>query len=169
MCDLFCTMLDLDSFYRKTDEICKIHNKALLVEVLFARQLLGIYQPISQDEEKLILDGWQGFLEKFPFPCYGHRFGWFRYLVLSERVEKDADLLIQVALKEVFKEGKEELYPHLWRVAFTSINESQDCSLQRKITDFLYITDNAIRYHYPSERLFQIHIDEQRATPFSLG
>ncbi len=168
MYDLFCTMLDLDGFYRKTEEICTIHNKALLVEVLFARQLLGVYQHISE-EEKLILDGWQGFLEKFPFPCYGHRFGWFRYLVLSERVEKDADLRIQVALQEVFKEWKEELYPHLWRVAFTSIKESQDRSLQRKITDFLYVTDNAIRYHYPSERLFLIDIDERHAAPISLS
>ena len=52
--------------------------------------------------------------------------------------------------KQVFKVSEQALYPHLWRIAFTNIKASKNLDL-RMIGDFYEITDDAIRYYYPSD------------------
>jgi hypothetical protein len=72
------------------------------------------------------------------------------------------------AFKQVFKVWEQELYPHLWRIAFTNLKDTKNPSL-RMIGDFYEITEDAIRYYYPSERFFRIDADEHYAIPISLS
>ena len=160
-----CYVLDAEDFLRKLDDSLRINKNVILSRFFFTRQNWR-NENLSEDEEgKLILDRWQHFLEEFSLPCYYYRSDWVSYLVLLEN--NDTEQIVP-ALKQVFKVWEQELYPHLWRIAFTNLKDSKNWDL-RIIGDFYDISDDAIRYYYPSERFFRVDADERYAIPISLS
>jgi hypothetical protein len=159
-----CYVLAHEDFFRKLDDSLIINENALLSMIFFTRESRRNEKFSKDEEEKLILEGWQHFLEEFPLPCYYYRSDWVSYLVL---LKNDTEQIFP-AFKQVFKVWEQELYPHLWRIAFTNLKDSKNREL-RMIGDFYDITDDAIRYYYPSEKFFRIDPDERYAIPISLS
>jgi len=159
-----CYVLDAEDFFRKLDDSLRINKNVIISRIFFTRPAYRNEKLSTDEEEKLILDGWQHFLEKFSLPCYYYRADWLSYFVL---LKNDTEQIVP-AFKQVFKVWEQELYPHLWRIAFTNLKDSKNRDL-RMIGDFYDITDDAIRYYYPSERFFRIDPDERYAIPLSLS
>ena len=159
-----CYMLNNDDFFRKLDDSLKTDKNVTISEIFFTRQAWRNEQLSKDEEEKLISDGWQHFLESCSLPCYYYRSMWVSYSVLAE----NATELIIPAFKQVFNAWEQEPYPHLWRISFTNLKDSKGLDF-KMVGDFQDITKNAIRYYYPSERFFRIDIDEKQAVPISLS
>ncbi len=157
-------MLDREEFVNKIDRILEESKDATLA-IVFILQESVVEQQLSKDEEeKLILEGWQRFLESFSLPCNCFRLGWCTYLILLEEGNEE----IVSSFKKVFKIWELGDYPNIWRIAFTNVKDSKNRT-RRMIGDFQEIAENAVRYYYPSERFFQIDVNEQRATHIFLN
>jgi len=71
-----CYMLNNDDFFRKLDDSLKTDKNVTISEIFFTRQAWRNEQLSKDEEEKLISDGWQHFLESFSLPCYYYRSMW---------------------------------------------------------------------------------------------
>lgn len=150
-------------FFKKLDVLLADNKNALMIMVFLPHELLMKQQLSKDDEEKLILDGWSLFSQNFPFSCYCMRLGWRSYLILLEE-ERNA---IITSLKKVFNVWRRCISSTLWRIAFTEIKKSKDRT--RNLTGcFESLAVKAAHYN-PSEKLFDIHIDEKSQTPISLS
>jgi hypothetical protein len=157
-----CIVLTRQEFSEKFDVFLLADKKATMIMVFLEHQSL-INQKLSQDdEEKLILDGWQQISQNFPFSFYCVRWSWRSYLILVD--EQSSKIL--TSLKKIFDVLEECSHSNLWRIAFTDLKESKDRT-RRLVADLEWISVKAAHYN-ASQKLFQIHINEKSQTPLSL-
>jgi hypothetical protein len=104
-----CYVLDAEDFFRKLDDSLRINKNVIISSFFFTRPAYRNEKLSTDEEEKLILAGWQHFLEKFSLPCYYYRADWVSYFVL---LKNDTEQIVP-AFKQVFKVWEQELYPHL--------------------------------------------------------
>lgn len=163
MSEVSCIMMDRQEFFTKLDVLLIDNKNAFMIMVFLPHESLIKQQLSKDDEEKLILDGWQKFCQNFPFVCYYIRLDWRTYFILLE----DESIKIITSVKKIFNVWEGCLYSNLWRIAFTNLKESK-AQTRNMAADFQNIAVKAANYN-PTEKLFQIHIDEKSQTPISLS
>ncbi len=158
-----CIMMGRQEFFTKLDMLLIDNKNVFMIMVFLPHESLIKQQLSTDDEERLILDGWEKFRQNFPFVCYCIRLGWRTYFIFLE----DESINIIASIKKIFNAWEGCLYPNLWRIAFTDIKESK-AQTGNIVEAFQNITVKAAHYN-PTEKLFQIHIDEKSQTPISLS
>lgn len=154
---------DSNAFYNKFKQALENENECIVALVYFDRKVEAQIKTSTDEEELLIKSGWQRFLEVFSLPCCFHRLEWISYLLLIEGKPEE----IVLELKQAFTAWEQELYPHIWKIAFISIKEMKD-DRDNNLPNFYNIFQNGIRYYYPFERFFCINMDQQQVTPISI-
>ena len=148
-----CIVITRHEFFGKLDILLSENKDATMVMVFIPHEALVNQHLCTDEEEKLILDGWERFSQSFLFSCYCMRSDWRTYLIL---IEDQSDRIVKT-LKTIFYVWEESIYSNLWRISFTNLKKSKYRT--RRLMQYFESVSIKTGKYSSSDKLFEIQIN----------